>query len=223
MISIYKITNTINGKMYIGQTSNTRKRFTQHRNSINRHEDDKRGQGPLYDDMREYGVDKFEIKTLTTCTISESDKWEEYYIKLFNSVEEGYNRTYRAIATNDPDVMTKIQTPEVRVERSKGFTEMNIENWKDPEYRKRKSIESSKLQKERLKDPEYLKEKSEQLKTHWKAKMKRVAQYTLDGEYIRSYEGVRVAERESGIDIHNHLKHPDKRKTAGGFVWKYEE
>ncbi len=58
---IYKITNTINGKAYVGQTvqSNPRARWYQHK------ENAKKQKHPLYCAMRKYGVHnfKFEIET----------------------------------------------------------------------------------------------------------------------------------------------------------------
>lgn len=222
MIGIYKITNKSNGKFYIGQSTNLNKRFKDHRNSINRKEDDKRGKGPLYDDMRKYGLDCFSFEVLEKCNKEELNDKEEYYIDLYDAVNKGYNKSKTAIATNDENVMKKIVTPEFLEKQRKRFTEMNRENWKDSKYREEKSKWSSELQKKRLEDPEYLAEKVATLKKATDKKKKRVAQYTLDGELVAIHEGLRVAERTTGIrSIYNHIKHPDKRKQAGGFVWKY--
>lgn len=49
-----------------------------------------------------------------------------------------------------------------------------------------------------------------------------VAQYTRDGDFLRSYAGLHEAERETGINdgnISNVCR--GRGKTAGGFVWKY--
>ncbi|WP_079708095.1 GIY-YIG nuclease family protein [Paraliobacillus ryukyuensis] len=222
IVGIYKVTNLINGKMYIGQSTNIKKRFTSHKNAINRSDDDPRGQGPLYDDMRNYGVENFSFEVMEECSKNELNEKEEYYISFHNSVDDGYNISKKAITTNDPDVRKKIITEEFLERNSIRFKEMNKQNWKDAEYRKKKSKQSSELQKKRLQDPEYRKQKSEQLKKYWSKKKKRVAQYTLDGELVAVYEGLRVAERNTGIkSIHKHLKEPDKRKQAGGYVWKY--
>lgn len=223
VIGVYRITNKLNGKSYIGQSTNIENRINGHRQAINRAPDDPRGQSPLYDDMRKFGIENFEVEILKLCNLDELNEWEEFFINAYDSVNNGYNRTDKAITTSDPKVIAKIHTKEVRKRRSKEFTKMNLKNWSDPAYRRERSIASSKLQKERLKDPEYLKQKSEQLSRHWKKKKKKVAQYTLDGELVKIYGGVREAERKSGIYIHNHLKHPEKRKQAGGYVWKYVE
>ena len=60
MAYIYKITNTINGKMYIGKTELTiEKRFQQHCKDSQR---DKMSNRPLYKAMRKYGVEFFSIE-----------------------------------------------------------------------------------------------------------------------------------------------------------------
>lgn len=223
MIGVYKITNVKNGKMYIGQSFNIENRIRGHMQAINRAPEDKRGQGPLYDDMKKYGVENFDVEILHLCDSRDLDEWEERFIKMYDSVTKGYNRTDKAVAATDPKVMAKIQNEEVRKRRSLEFTKMNLKKWNDPAYRKERSLASSRLQKERLKDPEYLKEKSEQLSRYWKKRRRKVSQFTLDGEHLQTFESIRAAERESGISIHNHLNHPETRKQAGGFVWKYTE
>lgn len=52
---------------------------------------------------------------------------------------------------------------------------------------------------------------------------KPVVQMTKDGSFIRSYRSGKEAARETGTD-HGHLLDccAGKRKTAGGYVWKYE-
>jgi group I intron endonuclease len=224
MIGVYKITNSLNGKSYIGQSKNIKRRFKNHKESINRKPDDLRGKGPLYDEMKKYGVEHFVFEVLKECDESQLNELEEYYIKKYDSVSEGYNIAKTSITTNDPDVMNKIQTKEVRERRSKQFSDMNHSNWKDSRYRKEMSERSSQLQKERLKNPDYLKKKSDDLKKHWEKKKKKVAQYSLSGELVKVYDGIRIAERETGIStIHKHIRDPIKRKQAGGFVWRYIE
>ena len=49
---------------------------------------------------------------------------------------------------------------------------------------------------------------------------KKVTQYTLKGEKLTTYESVNEAFRQTGI---RHISEAatEKRKTAGGYVWKY--
>lgn len=54
---------------------------------------------------------------------------------------------------------------------------------------------------------------------------KKVLQYTLDLQFIREYESIRAAERETKIP-HQHISdccREDKpTKSAGGYIWKFE-
>ena len=116
------------------------------------------------------------------------------------------------------------QDKTLRKKKSKQFAEMNAKNWKNPEYRKKKGIQSSRLQKQRLKDPKYLKEKSEQLKKYTDSLKKRVAQYDKDNHLIAVYDGVRIAERATGVSsqmISSVARHRPHRKSAGGYRWEF--
>lgn len=53
---------------------------------------------------------------------------------------------------------------------------------------------------------------------------KPVACYSVDGKYIKRYDSVAEAERDTGISHSSiSLCCNNKRKTAGNLVWKYEE
>lgn len=86
---IYTITNTINGKMYVGQTTRTvEARMRDHKNAAMRGED-----YPLYRDIRKYGWEAFSVQVIAYAETKEIlDDLEEYYIKKFNTIETGYNQ-----------------------------------------------------------------------------------------------------------------------------------
>ena len=53
---------------------------------------------------------------------------------------------------------------------------------------------------------------------------RKVSQYDLKGNYIETYEYVRTAGRKTKIDESSIIKCcRNKRKTAGGFIWKYAD
>lgn len=64
---------------------------------------------------------------------------------------------------------------------------------------------------------------SEHSKEHIEEKSKKVLQYTLDGKFIDEYISTREAERKTKIP-NQHIGQCclGKRKTAGGYVWKYK-
>lgn len=88
---VYKITDKINNKVYIGITTKSlEERFEGHLNRMR--QGDKRH---LYCAMRKYGIENFSIEQIDSAlTYEELLEKEKYYIKLFNSCEDGYNLTY---------------------------------------------------------------------------------------------------------------------------------
>ena len=90
---IYKITNLITKKVYIGQTIHTVEwRWIKHqRESI--------GTKYILDTkfaraLRKYGVDNFLVEIqerLNDCTVRELTASEHYWVHYYNSIEEGYN------------------------------------------------------------------------------------------------------------------------------------
>lgn len=83
---IYKITNLINNKVYIGQTERTIElRWKQHLNNV-----DKLSYS-LYSAIKKYGINNFKIEELEQCPIEELDYKEQYWIKKYNSYSNGYN------------------------------------------------------------------------------------------------------------------------------------
>lgn len=88
---IYKITNNENGKVYIGQTIRTlEERFNRHKNdALNNVLDTHFARA-----IRKYGIDTFTAEIIDTASTQEElTQKEQYWIKFYNSVEEGYNET----------------------------------------------------------------------------------------------------------------------------------
>ena len=88
---IYKITNDINSKIYIGKTiSSLEKRFKEHcRDAFN----ETRNNRPLYKAIRKYGVDYFHIELVETAPIEMLSEREVYWISFYNTYKNGYNAT----------------------------------------------------------------------------------------------------------------------------------
>ena len=87
---IYKITNTITNKCYIGETteSTPEKRWNGHIQTLKRNE----GCPALKEAMKKYGVDKFKFEVVIICFNEDLDIYEREYIKKYNSmVPNGYN------------------------------------------------------------------------------------------------------------------------------------
>lgn len=88
---IYKITNKINNKIYIGKTlSSIEKRFEEHKKDSLRIRNEKR---PLYDAMNKYGQNNFEISLIEEVPIQQLSEREIYWINKLGSYHNGYNAT----------------------------------------------------------------------------------------------------------------------------------
>ena len=86
MSYIYKITNIINGKSYIGQTSRTiEDRWKEHLH--NNHDI------PLVRAFKKYGIENFKIECLEECSESMVNERECYWISYYDTYYNGYNAT----------------------------------------------------------------------------------------------------------------------------------
>ena len=89
--SIYKITNILNGKMYIGKTLHSiQKRFQEHIKDSQKVRYDKR---PLYDAMNKYGIENFELTLVENAEAELLDEREKYWIEYYDTYKNGYNAT----------------------------------------------------------------------------------------------------------------------------------
>lgn len=94
MTGIYKIENTVNGKVYIGQSKNIEERWKSHIRASK----SKASVGYNYyihKAFRKYGIENFIFSVVEECEPSELNEREVYWIKIYESVnnEHGYNMT----------------------------------------------------------------------------------------------------------------------------------
>jgi group I intron endonuclease len=88
---IYSITNTQNGKVYVGQTmQGLARRKGEHVYRFNLGERDHK----LYQAMRKHGIEAFRFDVLVHCLKAEYlDEMEKFFVEQFNSFHRGYNMT----------------------------------------------------------------------------------------------------------------------------------
>ncbi len=218
MVGIYKITNTVNGKCYIGQSRDIEARWKKHLSVYKSSPD-----WELYRAFKKYGISKFTFEIIEECQINELNEREIYWIAQYDSFNNGYNMTLGGEAcngTNDKIVYQYDLSGQFIKEYKSAHDaarENNIQftnickvcrgerktaggfGWS---YIKTESIEPIKTK--RLGDSTVL-------------------QFTKEGEFIAEYPSAKEARRQTGInDTTIGLVCKGKGKTAGGFVWKYK-
>ena len=90
---IYKVTNTVNGKLYIGQTSRTIEvRWREHiHDAIKRNN---KSSFIFHKAIKKYGPNAFEIEQIEECDSSMLDERERYWIKYYDTYNNGYNADF---------------------------------------------------------------------------------------------------------------------------------
>lgn len=203
MAYIYKVTNNINRKVYIGKTyQSVEKRWKEHCRDFQRERYEKR---PLYDAMNKYGIENFSIEE-----IEETDNPEErekYWIEYYRSFKYGYNATIGGDGRPyvDKDLIFSLWNQRYVMNDISKITGYNIGTIS-----------------------KYLNEISskEERCQHGIAKtMKSVAQLDKDTEeIINVFPSLKAAERYlDKIKAYTHISQVchGKRKIAYGYKWKF--
>jgi len=114
IIGIYKITNKVNGKVYIGESNNIYKRWQEHIDELN---NNKHHSHKLQSDWNKYGEENFTFEILEE--LQKLDKAykttmqliyiEDKYIKQYNALTLGYNVEYtvKEILNGNKVIMSK--------------------------------------------------------------------------------------------------------------------
>jgi len=91
MMGVYQIKNKINGKIYIGSSVDVETRLKAHLSDLRGN----RGFKNMQKDFNKYGENNFEFNILEI--IDDESKLreaEDYYIKKYDSIKNGYNEKY---------------------------------------------------------------------------------------------------------------------------------
>lgn len=92
-IGIYVITNKINNKQYVGQSTNLSRRWSDHRSKSRHPRKPDEYRNLLYIAIREYGLENFSFEILEECDVEELNEREIFWIKKLNTYIDGYNNT----------------------------------------------------------------------------------------------------------------------------------
>lgn len=202
---IYKFTNKINNKCYIGKTSNLKRRLWEHKHETCK-KDTAFGKA-----LRKYGFNNFDFEILVKIRkVSDRKKLDEilnnlekYYIEKYNSYHFGYNLTKGGDGS-----LEFHHSEETKIKMSR--TRQNI------------SEEYKEILRQRIKNIKNIHrfKKGEFVPKHYI----KVEQYDRDGNYIKTYNSVIEAANAFNSSESSNIISVCKgrRKTAFGFFWKYE-
>lgn len=200
---IYKITNDINDKVYIGQTSLTvEHRFKEH--LIKAHGLERQNL-PLYNAMRKYGVEHFQVETIEeTDNLNEREK---YWIAQYNSYENGYNATIggEGCPKLDYDFIVDLY------KKCNNASEVARQIGSDRHVISR-IVKSYGLE---------VKPTAEIARDN---RSKEIEQYDKDNNLLNIYPSAAEAARQLNKTPAHIIKCANKkRKTAYGYIWKWRE
>lgn len=213
---IYKFTNTVNGKVYIGKTtSSLRKRVINHLTVSRDWTKAKRKYFQLA--LNKYGIENFEIDILDRCESNEKlNEREKYWIAYYKSNDKkyGYNLTPGGDGNSDPEFCKK------SIER---LIKANTGSHRSQET---KNILSS-IQKSKWKDPEYRKNNIERAKSLHELTSKAVVQLDYSYNFIKKYKSIRDVQRLLYSNINGSLSrnlknNKEKGFRKNGFLWMLE-
>lgn len=207
MAYIYKITNQINNKVYIGQTSlNPKIRWNQHITDSKKEKNDHRA---LYSAFNKYGVENFSFEVIEET--EKPNEREQYWINFYNSCsDKGYNLTLGGEGS------LKINYEEIRrIWKENGECEMQkLRELTGHDIGHLKQILIS------------LGEKPKSCYEIQKSKYgKKVLQFDKNNNFIAEYASVKEAERAMGRFTSTHITDVcnGKRKTAYQYIWKWKD
>lgn len=236
---IYKITNRINGKVYIGKTFNFIERWRQHVT----------GRGCtkiLSSAIKKYGITSFTFEVLVEIHSYDLDKLEitlssleMFFIKKYDSFHFGYNSTKGGDGqrgrTVTKEIRDKIRTKLLGHKHSEETKlKMSISSMGHPYTEESKQKMRSTWYNRPLEERDSIKRmRLENLKKNNEQRVinagighrKKVLQFSKKGELIREWDSA----KEAGIfltvkpcsSISGCCK--GRLKTAFGFIWKYKE
>lgn len=208
---IYKITNKVNGKVYIGQTIHTIEwRWNTHLLSAynNRMGDHN---VLFHRAIRKYGIDAFEVEQIEKCNNSILSEREKYWIKKYDSYANGYNLTIGgegARKYEDSDILKywDFGYAASDIGRLLGCGRNTVRlrligmGISAEEIRKRGNIAIS------------------------ESKQKRVYQYDKNGNFLKTFYSVTEASKTVGCNKANIAGAAQGNiKSAGGYIWSYDK
>lgn len=208
---IYKIINDVNNKIYIGQTINDiQYRFRNHINQAMREPNCK-----FHYAIKEIGAQHFTTILIEECPNELLNEREKYWIKYYNSVENGYNTTWGGSTGfhYDREIILNLWNQGMIIQEISN--KIGIDRGLLGQILKNEGITQEEINKRRY------------ISTRNQPTCKKIYQISpKTGDVIKEWSRINDVERELGIShtiIVKCCNLEPQAKTAGGYAWRYVE
>lgn len=223
IIGIYTILNTLTSKIYVGYSTNVKSRLCTHKRKLlnNAHPNIY-----LQSSWNKYGKENFKFELLVECEEQFLCSEEHHWCNMLNSTNRKYG--YNIDATHPHKIRAKRSK-----ETKQKLRNANLGKTLSIESRLKVSIASRNRtwsSEQRLKYSLYRKGKN-----MGGDKRIPIVQYSLSGEFIKEWKSAKEASIGLKIKMASDISKVcranagisttkrNKRKSAGGFIWKYKE
>lgn len=220
---IYKITNKILNKHYIGRSIHIEDRWKEHIRG--------KGSSLLFTDFQKYGLDNFSFEIIELCTEDIIHQRERYWIEYYGSFVDGYNKNdggdnsiYATAQTKKPIYCYNLNGEFIKkyeslsdAERDTGISNSNISRAAKTKGRTKNYLWTYVYHENISPYERYLGDVG-------KNSGKTIYQFDKQMNFIQEFVSAKEAERITGINNSSiNQVCNKKRKSAGGYIWKFKE
>jgi len=226
---IYKWTNKINGKIYVGQSINLYRRFEFYRHGYNK-QNTNESKRPITAAMRKYGFDQFEFEILELVGPCQLDTREEYWFGVLCPFgERGYNVAIIAGSCRGIKLSRERKKQMSLIEQGEKNHFYGKTHSLDSRIKMSKSLTGRKMPphvaeitRRRMNENNHMLGKThdtEQSKKMWSA----LIQFDQNGTLIKEWESLGSVASSFGVAISTVWGWLNVRSGRGnGFIWKYK-
>ena len=219
---IYKVTNKVNGKVYIGQSVDIGRRWREHmtaKDGIYFHKA-----------IQKYGVENFEWEVIEQCK-KDLDEREIYWIEYYDSFNKGYNCTkggdsgpvlrgednpnWKGGISSDPEYSKKLY--EANKEQKKEYCKKQYKQWYEINKDKIKEYKEANKEKRKEYNKQYYEENKEKMrekvKEYREANKEKIKQQHK--QYYQAHKEelkVKVKQQQKEYYVTNKEKRKEKMK-----------
>ena len=213
LTGIYKITNKITNKVYIGQSVDIRRRWNAHISILNETNNNKKEKTTaLHQSILKYGIDNFSFEIVELCTQDKLNEREKYWIEQYNSYLKGYNETLGGEAFQFyPEYVDQV---------------IDLLQHTDKTYQEIAEITNTSVQSIGNIN-RGISFRDDSLNYPLRTCTRSVIQYSSQGVEINRFSSIVEASNVTGVDKRSIgsacADYECGRRTAGGFQWRYVE